>query len=101
MSEIYYLLARRRMWQEQFVTDCQRSFKGEKIALINHANKFTLYFLAHSTSEGVLFKTIKEIAADMEIGSVSLLNVLDRLMIEEVIYRRKGLIGVRKITSES
>lgn len=82
--------------EEKLVDNCRAYFstETEKIAAIGES--FLKYFYKNSSSQAVLFKTIKEITADINISHQTLSKVLKILESKEVIYRRNGIIGLRK-----
>lgn len=53
-----------------------------------------LYFLNTCSSEGVLFKTIKEVTIDLNMSHAALTKVLKTLEDRQFIYRRNGIIGL-------
>ena len=55
-----------------------------------------IYFLNNCSSEGVLFKTIKEITTDLNMSHAALTRVLKTLEDKQFIYRRNGIIGLHQ-----
>lgn len=78
---------------EEICNDCFSS-ESERIAEIG--KRFVRYFADNASSDGVLFKTIKEITGDINIPHQSLSKVLKVLEDKKVIYRRNGIIGLWK-----
>lgn len=83
------LLAERMI--EEIWKDC---FSSESERMAEIGEKFLIYFAENASSDGVLFKTIKEITHDINIPHQSLTKVLKVLEDEKVIYRRNGIIGL-------
>lgn len=75
---------------------CKDCFSAESDRIAEIGDKFIHYFVNNASSDGVLFKTIKEITSDMDIPHQSLTKVLKVLEGNEVIYRRNGIIGLWK-----
>lgn len=73
--------------------DC---FANESDRIADTGEKFMKYFMKNATSEGVLFKTIKEITIEMNTPHQTLTKVLKTLENKQVIYRRNGIIGLWK-----
>lgn len=73
---------------------CQDCFSSESDRIAETGEKFMEYFVRNASSDGVLFKTIKEITRDIEIPHQSLSRVLKVLEDKKVIYRRNGIIGL-------
>lgn len=73
--------------------DC---FVSESERIAETGEKFIEYFIANASTDGVLFKTIKEITADNNIPHQTLSKVLKILEDKGVIYRRNGIIGLVK-----
>ncbi|WP_052131591.1 MarR family transcriptional regulator [Planococcus sp. CAU13] len=57
---------------------------------------FIVYFFNNCSSEGVLFKTIKEITVDLNMSHAALTKVLKTLEDKQFIYRRNGIIGLHQ-----
>lgn len=72
---------------------CKDCFSSESERIAETGEKFLDYFVRNASSDGVLFKTIKEITKDIEIPHQSLSKVLKVLEDKQVIYRRNGIIG--------
>lgn len=75
---------------------CRDCFASESERIAETGEKFLDYFAMHASSDGVLFKTIKEITNDIEIPHQSLSKVLKVLEDRRIIYRRNGIIGLWK-----
>lgn len=75
---------------------CKEYFAAESERIAETGEKFLDYFARHASSDGVLFKTIKEITKDIEIPHQSLSKVLKVLEEKKIIYRRNGIIGLWK-----
>ncbi|AQU80085.1 MULTISPECIES: replication/maintenance protein RepL [Planococcus] len=82
--------------EEKILSECREYFSSETEKTAETGEKFINYFLRNSSSEGVLFKTIKEITADINISHQTLTKVLKTLESKEIIYRRNGIIGLWK-----
>lgn len=76
------------LWRECF------SSESERIAELGE--KFMRYFMNNATKEGVLFKTIKEITGELNMPHQTLSRILKTLEDQKIIYRRNGIIGLRK-----
>ncbi|WP_033543088.1 MarR family transcriptional regulator [Planococcus sp. CAU13] len=75
---------------------CKECFSSESDRVTEIGEKFIEYFVKNASSDGVLFKTIKEITQDINIPHQSLSKVLKVLEDKKVIYRRNGIIGLWK-----
>ena len=75
---------------------CRDCFSSESERIAETGEKFIDYFVENASSDGVLFKTIKEITRDINIPHQSLSKVLKVLEDKKVIYRRNGIIGLWK-----
>lgn len=75
---------------------CKECFSAESERIAENGEKFMEYFIRNASSDGVMFKTIKEITNDIEMPHQSLSKVLKVLEDRGVIYRRNGIIGKRK-----
>ena len=75
---------------------CKDCFSSESESLAETGEKFVDYFVENASSDGVLFKTIKEITRDINIPHQTLSKVLKVLEDKKVIYRRNGIIGLWK-----
>ena len=73
---------------------CKDCFSSESERIAEIGEKFLDYFVRNASSDGVLFKTIKEITKDIEIPHQSLSKVLKVLEEKKLIYRRNGIIGL-------
>ncbi|WP_240616366.1 MarR family transcriptional regulator [Planococcus maitriensis] len=80
--------------EEKILKECRHYFSSETARTAEIAERFMEYFIRNASSEGVLFKTIKEITHDLNISHQTLTKVLKRLEEEEIIYRRNGIIGL-------
>ncbi|ANU10284.1 hypothetical protein BBH88_08205 [Planococcus antarcticus DSM 14505] len=80
--------------EDKILNDSREYFSSETEKTAEIGEKFVHYFLKNASSEGVLFKTIKEITADINISHQTLTKVLKTLESKEVIYRRNGIIGL-------
>lgn len=78
---------------EEICNDC---FSSESERIAETGEKFVNYFVVNASSDGVLFKTIKEITRDINIPHQSLAKVLKVMEDKKIIYRRNGIIGLRK-----
>lgn len=75
---------------------CKDCFTTESERLAEIGERFIDYFVENASSDGVLFKTIKEITTDINIPHQTLSKVLKVLEDKKVIYRRNGIIGLWK-----
>lgn len=75
---------------------CKDCFAAESERLAEIGEKFIDYFVKNASSDGVLFKTIKEITTDINIPHQTLSKVLKVLEDKKIIYRRNGIIGLWK-----
>lgn len=66
----------------------------ENMEIVKNGDRFMKYFLKNSTSDGVLVKTIKEMTFDLNIPTYTLTKILIILEYKQIIYRRKGIIGL-------
>ncbi|TWT07234.1 hypothetical protein FQV26_05325 [Planococcus sp. CPCC 101016] len=82
--------------EERILNECREYFSSETEKTAEIGERFMQYFLKNASSEGVLFKTIKEITADINISHQTLTKVLKALESKEIIYRRNGIIGLWK-----
>lgn len=82
--------------EEKILTECREYFTSETEKTAEIGEKFMQYFLKNASSEGVLFKTIKQITTDMNISHQTLTKVLKTLESKQIIYRRNGIIGLWK-----
>ncbi|TWT07960.1 MarR family transcriptional regulator [Planococcus sp. CPCC 101016] len=76
--------------------EARNCFNKEKEVTAKNGDLFIAYFFRNCTSEGVLFKTIKEITSEMKISHQGLVAILKTLETQQIIYRRNGIIGLRK-----
>ncbi|AIY06131.1 hypothetical protein Plano_2166 [Planococcus sp. PAMC 21323] len=82
--------------EEKILNDCREHFSSETEKMAEIGERFIQYFLKNASAEGVLFKTIKEITAEINISHQTLTKVLKTLESKEMIYRRNGIIGLWK-----
>ncbi|GKW46966.1 hypothetical protein [Planococcus sp. NCCP-2050] len=82
--------------EPRMVEEARNCLAKESKETIKNGERFTKYFLKNSTADGVLVKTVKEIAFDLSIPSYMLVKILEVLEREKVIYRRRGMIGLWK-----
>ncbi len=82
--------------EEKILNECREYFSSETEKTAEIGERFIRYFLKNASSEGVLFKTIKEITADITISHQTLTKVLKTLESKQIIYRRNGIIGLWK-----
>ena len=75
---------------------CRDCFASETERIAETGEMFMNYFVKNASSDGVLFKTIKEITTDNNIPHQTLSKVLKILEDKKVIYRRNGIIGLTK-----
>ncbi|MGM0897807.1 MAG: MarR family transcriptional regulator [Bacillota bacterium] len=80
--------------EEKILKECRHYFSSETARTAEIGERFMEYFIKNASSEGVLFKTIKEITNDLNISHQTLTKVLKRLEEKEIIYRRNGIIGL-------
>lgn len=82
--------------EPEIMKEAQRCFSEDKRDLVKSGEKFIRYFLENCTSEGILFKTMKEITAELNISYLELADILRVLKNRKIIYRRNGIIGLWK-----
>lgn len=82
--------------EEKILNECREYFSSETEKTAEIGERFMQYFMKNASSEGVLFKTIKEITTDINISHQTLTKVLKALESKEIIYRRNGIIGLWK-----
>lgn len=82
--------------EEKILSECREYFSSETEKTAEIGERFMHYFMKNASSEGVLFKTIKEITTDINISHQTLTKVLKTLESKEIIYRRNGIIGLWK-----
>lgn len=82
--------------EPRMLEEARNCLAEESKEIIKNGERFIKYFLKNSTADGVLVKTIKEIAFDLSIPSYMLVKMLEVLEHEKVIYRRRGMIGLCK-----
>ncbi len=82
--------------KENILTNCRAYFSSETERTAAIGEAFVQYFIRNSSSQGVLFKTIKEITAEINISHQTLSKVLRILESKEIIYRRNGIIGLKE-----
>ncbi|WP_298826953.1 replication/maintenance protein RepL [uncultured Planococcus sp.] len=86
----------RNFSEEKILNECREYFSSETEKTAEIGERFIRYFLKNASSEGVLFKTIKEITTDITISHQTLTKVLKTLESKQIIYRRNGIIGLWK-----
>lgn len=82
--------------EDKILNECREYFSSETEKTAEIGERFLQYFMKNASSEGVLFKTIKEITTDINISHQTLTKVLKTLEAKEIIYRRNGIIGLWK-----
>ncbi|MFD1032576.1 MarR family transcriptional regulator [Metaplanococcus flavidus] len=85
-----------RSGESDLLKKSRRCFNDQDEKNRKNGEFFMVYFLANCSSEGVLFKTIKEITTDLNMSHASLTKVLKTLEDEQFIYRRNGIIGLHQ-----
>lgn len=85
-----------RMEEKSLLKKSQQCFTGQDDKNTKYGEVFMIYFLNNCSSEGVLFKTIKEITSDLNISHAVLTKVLKTLEDKQFIYRRNGIIGLNQ-----
>ena len=75
---------------------CKDCFASESERVAETGEIFMGYFVENASRDGVLFRTIKEITTDNKIPHQTLSKVLKVLEDKGVIYRRNGIIGLKK-----
>lgn len=83
-----------RIEDKKILKKSQQCFTGQGEKSRKFGEIFMIYFLNNRSSEGVLFKTIKEITSELNISHAVLTNVLKTLEDNQFIYRRNGIIGL-------
>lgn len=82
--------------QRKILEECRECLSSESERIAETGERFMNYFINNASSDGVLFKTIKEITTDINIPHQTLSKVLKALEDEKIIYRRNGIIGLWK-----
>lgn len=85
-----------RMEEKELLTKSRHCFVNEDEKSKRNGEIFMIYFLNNCSSEGVLFKTIKEITLDLNMSHAALTKVLKVLEDKQFIYRRNGIIGLHQ-----
>lgn len=85
-----------RMEEKNLLQKSQQCFAGQGDKHRKYGEVFMFYFLNNCSSEGVLFKTIKEITSDLNISHAVLTAILKSLEDKQFIYRRNGIIGLHQ-----
>lgn len=85
-----------RMEEKNILKESRQCFVGQDDKNTKNGEVFMIYFLNNCSSEGVLFKTIKEITADLNMSHAALTKVLKTLEDKQFIYRRNGIIGLHQ-----
>lgn len=85
-----------RMEEKDLLKKSRQCFAGQDDKNIRNGEVFMIYFLNNCSSEGVLFKTIKEITTDLNMSHAALTRVLKTLEDKQFIYRRNGIIGLHQ-----
>ncbi|WP_281863484.1 MarR family transcriptional regulator [Planomicrobium okeanokoites] len=85
-----------RMEEKDLLKKLRQCFAGQDDKSIRNGEVFMIYFLNNCSSEGVLFKTIKEITTDLNMSHAALTRVLKTLEDKQFIYRRNGIIGLHQ-----
>lgn len=83
-----------RMKESDLLKKSLRCFNDQDEKNRKNGELFMLYFLNTCSSEGVLFKTIKEVTIDLNMSHAALTKVLKTLEDRQFIYRRNGIIGL-------
>ncbi|MGI2326682.1 replication/maintenance protein RepL [Planococcus sp. YIM B11945] len=82
--------------EPEIMKDARNFFINDKKDLVGSGEKFMRYFLENCTPEGILFKTMKEITAELDLSYLELVDILRILKNRQIIYRRNGIIGLWK-----
>ncbi|TWT08074.1 hypothetical protein FQV26_09760 [Planococcus sp. CPCC 101016] len=80
--------------ETKILNEVRNCLVEENIGIVKNGERFMKYFLKNSTSDGVLIKTIKEMTFDLNMPTSTLTKILNILEDQQIIYRRKGIIGV-------
>ncbi|WP_422124442.1 MarR family transcriptional regulator [Planococcus sp. X10-3] len=83
-----------RLGESDLLKKSRSCFNDQDEKNRKYGEVFMIYFLANCSSEGVLFKTIKEITTDLNMSHAALTKVLKTLEDKQFIYRRNGIIGL-------
>lgn len=92
----YAVYGNLRLEEKNNLKKSKQCFAGQGDKNEKNGEVFMIYFLNNCSSEGVLFKTIKEITADLNISHAVLTKVLKTLEDKQFIYRRNGIIGLHQ-----
>lgn len=84
------------MTDKNLLKKSRQCFAGQDEKYSKNGEVFMIYFLKNCSSEGVLFKTIKEITSDLNMSHAALTKVLKTLEDKGFIYRRNGIIGLQQ-----
>lgn len=90
----FAISSNRRVEEKDLLRRSKYCFSNEDEKSKKNGEVFMVYFLNNSSSEGVLFKTIKEITTDLNMPHAALTKVLKTLEDQHFIYRRNGIIGL-------
>lgn len=85
-----------RTEEKELLKKSRQCFVGQDDKNTKNGEIFMIYFLNNCSSEGVLFKTIKEITTDLNMSHAALTRVLKTLEDKQFIYRRNGIIGLHQ-----
>lgn len=85
-----------KMEEKDLLKKSRHCFVDEDDKNTKNGEIFMIYFLNNCSSEGVLFKTIKEITTDLNMSHAALTRVLKILEDKKFIYRRNGIIGLHQ-----
>lgn len=85
-----------RMVEKDLLKKSRSCFANEDEKSMRNGEVFMIYFLNKCSSEGVLFKTIKEITMELNMSHAVLTKVLKSLEDKRFIYRRNGIIGLQQ-----
>ena len=92
----FAIRSNKRMEEKDLLRKSRHCFASEDEKSKKNGEVFMVYFLNNSSSEGVLFKTIKEITTDLNMSHAALTKVLKTLEDHRFIYRRNGIIGLHQ-----
>lgn len=96
-SSTSYKNKEKNFYPEQIlIQECRNCLKAASPSLNDKGERFLEYFQAHSTKEGVLFRTIQELTRELNMPHQTLTKILKVLENNELIYRRNGIIGLWK-----
>ncbi len=80
--------------ETRVIKEVRKCLAEEKKETLSNGLRFITYFLRNSTSCGVLVKNTKEVEKDLNLSTYRLTKILKILECHQVIYRRKGIIGL-------